>query len=215
MRTRSLSLVLSALVLSLAIACGGGSSSTPSGSTPSAPPATGLIYTNPTGTGWRLVKDASSTATRVILNLVGPSDLKTRGVGFNLQAPGTIKFGAFTNGMAINEGGVYQLLSAGSADPSEPVALIGGVKAGNLLTAGIFQKDRSQPAQDSGTTLCQIAVLFDATKGLHAGDKLPLQIIKAKVIPEDIGTITDDLLTLDKKMKMADITIAVGSLTAN
>jgi len=214
MRIRSLSLLLSGLVLGLSLACGGSSSSTPSTAVSPAP-AAGLTYTNPTGTSWRLVKDASSTSTRVVLNLVGPSGLKTRGVGFNLQAPAAVKFGAFANGLAINEGGVYQLQSAGSVDPSEPIALVGGVKAGNLLTAGIFQKDRNQPAQDSGTTLCQIAVLFDAAAGLHAGDKLPLQITKAKVIPEDIGTVADDLLTLDKKMKMADITIAVGSLTAN
>jgi hypothetical protein len=212
MRTRSLSLLLSGLVLALALACGGGSSST---TAPAAPAATGLSYTNPSGSGWRLLKDTSSTTTRLVLNLVGPAGLKTRGVGFNLQAPPAVKFGAFPNGLAINDAGVYQLLSVAQADPNEPVALVGGVKSGNLLTAGIYQKDRAQNAQDSGSTLCQIAIVFDATKGLSAGNALPLQITKAKVIPEDIGTVTDDLFTLDKKMKMADITIAIGSLSAN
>jgi len=214
MRIRNLSLIVSSLVLTMSLACGGGSNSTASAPAPAAP-ATGLTYTDPTGTGWRLMKDASTTATRVVLNLVGPSGLKTRGVGFNLQAPSTVKFGAFSNGLAINDGGVYQLLSAAQADPNEPIALVGGVKSGNILTAGIFQKDRAQSAQDSGATLCQIAFAFDATKDLHVGDKLPLQITKAKVIPEDIGNVTDDLFTLDKKMKMADITIAIGSLSAN
>jgi len=213
MRTRSLSLLLSGLVLTLSLACGGGSSS-PSTAAPAAA-ATGLAYTDPTSTGWRLVKDASSTSTRLVLNLVGPSGLKTRGVGFNLQAPSTVKFGAFANGLAINDTGVYQLLSMAQADPNEPVALVGGVKSGNLLTAGIFQKDRAQVAQDSGVALCQIAIGFDATKGLSVGDKLPLQVTKAKAIPEDIGTVSDDLFTLDKKMKMADITIALGTLSAN
>jgi len=213
MRNHSRSLLLTSLVLGLALACGGGSHSAPAAAA-TAPAATGLTYANPTGSGWRLLKDASSTSTRLVLNLVGPSGLKTRGVGFNLQAPATVKFGAFNNGLAIQDAGVYQLLSIAQADPNEPVALIGGVKPGNVLTAGIFQKDRAQSAQDSGTTLCQIAFVFDATSGLHAGDKLPLQITKAKVIPEDIGEVTDDLLTLDKKMKMADITLAIGSLSA-
>jgi len=213
MRTRSLPLLLSGLVLGFSLACGGGSHSTPATSA-TAPAAAGLTYTDPTGSGWRLLKDASSTSTRLVLNLVGPSGLKTRGVGFNLQAPATVKFGAFANGLAIHDAGVYQLLSLAQADPNEPVALIGGVKPGNILTAGIFQKDRAQAAQNSGIPLCQIALVFDATSGLHAGDKLPLQITKAKVIPEDIGEATDDLLTLDKKMKMADITLAIGSLSA-
>jgi hypothetical protein len=211
MRIRSLSLLLTGLVLVLSLACGGGSHSAPATATPA---ATGLAYTDPSGSGWRLQKDASSTSTRLVLNLVGPVGLKTRGVGFNLQAPATVKFGAFANGLAINDAGVYQLLSAAQADPNEPVALVGGVKSGNLLTAGIFQKDRAHAAQDSGATLCQISFVFDATAGLHAGDKLPLLITKAKVIPEDIGTIADDLFTLDKKMKMADINVAIGSLSA-
>ncbi len=214
MRTRCLSLLLSSLVLGLSLACGGGSHST-SATAAAAPAATVLAYTDPTGSGWRLLKDASSTSTRLVLNLVGPSGLRTRGVGFNLQAPATVKFGAFANGLAINDAGVYQLLSAGSVDPAEPIALVGGVKPGNLLTAGIFQKDRMQDAQDSGAPLCQIAILFDASKGLLAGDKVPLQVTKAKAIPEDIGTVTDDLFTLDKKMKMADIAIAIGSLSAH
>ncbi|HJV88702.1 MAG TPA: hypothetical protein VJ623_00235 [Holophagaceae bacterium] len=200
------------LLLGLALACGG-SSSAPTATTQKA--ATGLAYTDPTGAaGWRLVKDASSTPNRIVLNLVGPTGLRTRGVGFNLQAPSTVRFGRFANGTALGDTGVYQLLSVGSVDPSEPVALMGGVKAGNVLTAGIYQKDRGQTAPDSGAALCQIAIVFDASKGLGTGDTLALRVLKAKVIPEDIGTVTDDLLTLDKKLTMADITIAIGSLSA-
>ncbi|HJV22321.1 MAG TPA: hypothetical protein VJ570_06480 [Holophagaceae bacterium] len=200
------------LLLGLALACGG-SSSAPTATTRKT--ATGLVYTDPTGTtGWRLVKDASSTSGRIVLNLVGPTGLRTRGVGFNLQAPDTVRFGRFANGTALGDTGVYQLLSVGSADPSEPVALMGGVKAGNVLTAGIYQKDRGQSAPDSGVALCQVAIVFDSAKGLAAGDALALRVLKARVIPEDIGTTSDDLYTLDKKLTMADISIAVGSLSA-
>lgn len=198
-----------ALALALSLACAGGSTSS---SAPAAP-AKSLAYTDPSGTGWRLVKDAASTPQRLVLDLVGPSGLKTRGVGFNLQGGKGIAFGAFANGLPIADTGVYQLLSA-SADPNEPVALVGGVKVGNLLSVGIYQKDRAQPAQDSGTALCQIAILLSQSKGLAAGDSVPLTVVKAKAIPEDIGTATDDLWTLNQKMRMADIQIATGALSA-
>ncbi len=215
MRIRTLSLLSPALALLLGLACGGGSHSAPPPAAPAPNPAQGLTYTNPTGTGWRLVKDPSSTNTKVVLNLVGPAGLKTRGVGFNLQAPAGVTFAAFSDGLPIHDTGVYQLQTLGSTDPSEPLAIVGGVKKGNLLSVGIYQKDRDQPAQDSGVALCQIALQFDAAAGLKAGTALTLSIPKAKAIPEDIGAITDDLWTLDKKMRMTDLSIAVGTLTAN
>jgi len=215
MRIRTLSLLSPALALILGLACGGGSHTAAPTPAPAPNPAQGLSYTNPTGSGWRLVKDPSSTATKIVLNLVGPAGLKTRGVGFNLQAPACVTFAAFSDGLPIHDTGVYQLQALGSTDPSEPLAITGGVKKGNLLSVGIYQKDRDQAAQDSGVALCQIALQFDAAAGLKAGTSLTLTIPKAKVIPEDIGAITDDLWTLDKKMRMADISIAVGTLTAN
>ncbi len=215
MRIHSLSLLSPALALLLGLACGGGSHSAPPPAAPAPAPAQSLVYTNPTGTGWRLVKDPSSTATQLVLNLVGPAGLMTRGVGFNLQGPAGVKFVTFSNGLPINDAGIYQLQALGSTDPSEPLAITGGVQKGNLLSVGIFQKDRDQAAQDSGTTLCQIALQLDAAAKPSAGTTLALTIPKAKVIPADIGAVTDDLWTLDKKMRMTDITIAVGTLTAH
>lgn len=212
MKLRALSIVAIGLLLPLALACSGGSSSSSTGAP--AKPAKSLAYTDPAGTGWRLIKDASSTSTRIVLDLVGPSGLKTRGVGFNLQGPAKVKFGAFANGLPINDLGVYQLLSA-AADPNEPIALVGGVKPGNLLSVGIYQKDRAQPAQDSGAPLCQVAIELDPAAGLNSGDSLSLTVVKAKAIPEDIGSLTDDLYTLNQKMRMTDISIATGSLSAH
>jgi hypothetical protein len=125
-----------------------------------------------------------------------------------------VSFGKFSNGLPINDTGVYQLLTAGSTDASEPVAMTGGVKKGNVLSVGIYQKDRDQAAQDSGAALLQVAILFNPAANLSTGTPLPLSIPKAKTIPEDIGSIRDDVWTLDQKMRMADITIAVGTLAA-
>ena len=200
MRTRHLSLLLAGLLLAGCTS----QATTPAGTT--------LDYVDPTATGWRLVKDPSSTATRLVLNLMGPAGTLTRGVGFNLKAPASVRFGTFANRLPIRDLGVYQLLSKAN-DPGEPVALIGGVKPGNLLTVGIFQKGREQPAKDSGAALCQIALELDPAAKLPSGEPVSLSIPKAKVIPQDIGKETDDPATLAPKVRMADVTIALGTLS--
>jgi len=222
------------LLLSFALACGGGSHTT----TPEAPPpvpAQGLVYTDPTGTGWRLVKDASSTATRLVLNLVGPAGLKTRGAGFNLKAAATVRFGTFTDpaapainsGWPIKDTGVFELRNTDPRDPytgdpvppdpQDPILLAGAVKKGNLLTVGIFQKDRRASAKDAAQPLCQIAIEFDTAAKLNAKDAIALSIIKAKYVPEDLGDFNGGVTTWEMLAKghPVDMTIAVGALHAN
>ena len=214
MRNRLLTLAFSGIVLSALTGCGGSSSGT--SAAPAAPvAASGLTYSDPAGSGWRLVKDASSTSTRLVLNLIGPAGTMTRGVGFNLKAPAGMVFDTFASGLGINDLGAYNLVSA-AANPGEPVAITAALLPGNILTAGIFQKDRAQPAIDSGAApLCQVALKLDTTAGLHAGDALSLSVPKARVIPEDIGTLTDTMLVLSKKARLQDITISVGASAAN
>jgi len=161
--------LLSGLLLGLALACSGSSDhGTATPATPAVPAASGFTYTAPAGTGWRLVEDAASTPTRLLLDLVGPAGTLSRGVGFNLKAATGVRFGTFgTAGSPVSDAGVYELLSADPTYLYEPSLLGGGVKPGNLLTVGIFQKDRRFGAKDSGTALCQIALVFDAAAGLH------------------------------------------------
>jgi hypothetical protein len=221
---RKLGLCLLGLLFNLTLACGGGHTD------PGAPapvPAQGLAYTDPASTGWRLVRDPHSTPTRLLLNLVGPAGLNTRGVGFNVKAPSSVKFGAFTEtGFPIKDLGVYELwntnpwpgdgsVPAGS-DPLEPRLLAGGVKAGNLLTVGIFQKDRRATAKDSGKPLCQIALEFDPAAHLNVGDEIPLTITKARHIAEDIGAFSfTPTVDMASKANLVDMPIAVGSLRGN
>ena len=204
----------SSLLLGLLSACGGSSSGVGS----AAKPASALAYTNPLdSSGWRLVKDASSTPARLVLDLVGPAGLKSRGAGFNLQAPASVHFGHFTeNGLAIKDTGVYELLNTDpSGDPLEPVLLAGGVKKGNLLTAGIFQKDRRASAKDSGSPLCQIVLELNPAALPAAGETIALTVPKARYMAEDIGafsiTPTDEMA---QKAHLVPMTVAVGGLHA-
>lgn len=234
---RKPSLLALALLVGLTLACGGGSTApvAPTTSAPAGTAATGLAYTDPTGTGWRLVKDPASTPTRLLLNLVGPTGLMTRGVAFNLQAPPAVKFGTFHvdipntdkfSDHPIKDLGVYYLMNStpqlgwwpytpGIRHPLEPLMIGGGLKPGNTLTVGIFQKDRQVPAQESGRALCQIALEFNAAAGAVSGDALPLSIPKAKYMAEDIGAGLEVTLEVIAKAKLVNAQIAVGSLRAN
>ena len=222
---RMLGLLIPGLVLSLLLACGG-SHTSPAPAPPPAP-AVGFAYTDPTGTGWRLVKDTQSTPTRLLLNLVGPAGLKTRGVGFNLKAPAAVRFGDFAEThWPIKDLGIYELWNTtpypgdGSvtpgSDPLEPKLLAGGVKTGNVLTVGIFQKDRRATAKDSGHALCQIALEFDPAANLSAGDAVTLALTKAKYMDEDIGAFAiSPTLEMAQKAVLKDMAISVGVLRAN
>ncbi len=225
MRTRIASMLLSTLLLGL-LACGGGShTATQSGppATPPAVPATSLVYSDPASSGWRLVKDSSSSARRLVLNLVGPTGERSRGVGFNLKAGQAVSFGLFSNGWHANDLGVFQLLNYHRraefpADDPEPVFFAAGVKPGNLLTVGIFQKDRLIDAKAVSSPLVQIALELPTGSSLAAGDTVPISITKARMIPEDIGTVTQDGWYNDAevlaKSKLQDIQIALGTLKA-
>lgn len=192
------------------------------------PPTTssGLAYTDPQGTGWRLVKNASSTATHLVLDLVGPTDQKGRGVGFNLRSDGSVKFARFANGTYVNDLGVFALgnktgpLSMGGGLATQDVFLaVGGVKEdGKLLTVGVYQKDRRHSAQKLGVPLYQVAIDFDEEHAgpLAPGTSLPLTLVRARSIPEDIGENPDsktfDMFTVYDKYRIDDVSIAVGTL---
>lgn len=183
---------LPAVALALAVACGGGKTAGP-GPVPTG--STGLVYKDPTGGLWNLVKNASSTRTHVVLDLVGPAGLKARGIGFNLQSDGTAPFSKLTSAGYVQDLGVFKLQSTFANYPVEPTLLAGGVKKnGTLLTVGDFQKDRTWPAQAMGQPVLQIAFDFDPVKtaALPPGTVLPLAITKAKYVPDDIGTMPAD-----------------------
>jgi hypothetical protein len=197
------------MMAGLLVGCGGSDPVTP----PAAPPAaTSMEYSDPTfsASEWKFVKDASSTPTHVVLNLVGPTDgSKYRGVGFTLQAdPTLVRFGRFKDdkGKVLGyylDGGVFQDLWADFSyrDPDHPMPQpvtiqAGGVKDDRLMV-GIYQKgdDEILPmatgavgptAKDCSHTVLQIALDFDASLAAPKG-KVPLGILKARALPEHLG----------------------------
>ena len=175
-----------------------------------------------------MIKDASSTPTRLVLDLVGPAGLQTRGVGFNLKRGMGLAFSTFTNGGYAHDTGVFQLkgtntnFEAYAGTDADPVLFASGpLKSGDVLSTGIFQKDRTNGPKDSSAPLVQVAVtLADFSKvtvdAVNAStDPYGLHVVKARIVPADIGGM-DFLLTSDviKKAKMVDVAVDTGVITA-
>ncbi|HJW09929.1 MAG TPA: hypothetical protein VJ483_09865 [Holophagaceae bacterium] len=195
----SLPAAAASLAAVLLLACGGGSSSSSSTSAaPPAPAATSLKYTDPAGTDWRLVKDAASTPTHLVLDLVGPAGTLTRGVAFNLQSDAAKVAWGKVNNAYIEDLGVFELV-ADATDPNEPRLLLGGFKGGMLSVADV-QKLPIYTSKDAGQPLFRIAVDLPTSGQLHAGDQIPLNVSKARTLKDNfVGEA---------------ITIATGTLSA-
>jgi hypothetical protein len=216
-------LTLCALVLT----AGCGSSSTSITAAPPAPPHA-LGYQDPSSSGWRLVRDSSSTGARLVLNLVGPAGVSTRGVGFNLQRGYSLAFGTFDNGAYARDTGVFELKGSNpnfesyAGTDADPVLFVAApLPRGNVLTTGIFQKDRSFTAKDAAQPLVQVAIELVPGSPYISADASSqtgaygLAVVKARMIPADIGA-PDFRLTVEAiaKAKMQDIVVAVGTITA-
>jgi len=225
--------LLTTLALLAALSGCGGGDSTPVQSPPAPAPVptatpTTLAYTDPTSSGWRLVRDAASTPTRLVLDLVGPAGTPTRGVGFNLQRGMGLAFGKFDNGGYAHDTGVFQLKGTNSnfesyaGTDADPVLFVSApLKSGDVLSTGIFQKDRTNAPKDSAAPLVQVVVtLADFAKvdpaAVNAStDPYGLHVVKARIIPADIGGM-NFILTTDviKKARMVDVAVDTGTITA-
>jgi len=208
-------ILISCAVLGLVSACGSGRTSAPA---PVAVMQSTLSYVDPSGAGWKLVRDYTSTSTRLVLDLVGPANLKSRGVGFNLKRGGGLAFATFADGAYAQDTGVFELKGSNSnfepyaGTPADPVLFVAApLPSGDVLSTGIFQKDRTYAAKSLTQPLVQVALEL-APGGSANGPLVALQVVKARMIPEDIGGF-ELTPTVIAKAKMVDIDVAVGTIT--
>ncbi|MCP3063669.1 hypothetical protein LXT21_33335 [Myxococcus sp. K38C18041901] len=154
-------------------------------------PVAGTVsYVDPTGTGWRLVRNASqSSGNTLVLDLVGPAGQSGRGVDL------TLGLDAATASWTPVEGSEY-VANRGYALGAAPWLLKSGVKGGTL-SVGVYQK--GAPAHPYDGALLSVALTVDATGERPAGTVVPLSVRKAHALPAS-GTLQS-------------IDVAVGTLT--
>lgn len=193
---RHILLLCATLGLGLVLACGGGGGSTNDGNSGSTTPATGLAYQDPSGSGWRLVKNPASSANHLVLDLVPPTGTSGRGVGLTFQADAAKLQWAKVNGgdaTLLHAGNVYQL---GSGTP----ATLAMESAGSLRL-GLFQKGKGAAANYGSTGVLSVALELKSGTGLQKGAALTApSAAKALHLPSSGAAET--------------ITVQVGTLTA-
>jgi len=166
--------------------------------------STGAVYTDPSGDGWRIIKEASgTTANNIVLKLVGPSGVKARGVALTIRHQGDgLKVAWIKNssGAYATHDDVFKLYNV---DQTEPQAFMADVQ-GTALIVGAFQKGKTNPPVDVGRDIFHFQIQVQA--GLIKGTEIPLEVVKAQIYPE-----TPDL---KKNARLTPINIVVGKLTA-
>ena len=180
------------LALPTFLACGGGG-----GSTPPPPPATAtsLVYTDPTGGSYKLVKNTASSGSHLVLDLVGPSTGTAMGISVTFTGD------AKTTWVDIPAGGTTAVLmqnglfTLGSGTPIQKAKA-----TGNILQATVAQKAPTAEVSLNGVLL-RVALDLKASQGLPQGTALTLTADNAKSQVLAGGVLTP-------------ITISVGTLKA-
>jgi hypothetical protein len=180
---------LGILGLTLLLACGG------NGGGGGTKTAAGLTYTNPTTGDYKLVQDATnSTASHLILNLVGP-DIATElsGVGFYLNTDATkVKWAVLSGGKRVS--------SSLFTNP-----LVESKVTTEGLQAGIYQKGNQDTVTTTATDVLA-TVALDLQPGVSAGTVITLEAPAGKaVILNKPGSTT----------ATTPISITVGALVTN
>ncbi len=188
----------SLLALAGLVACGGGGG----GSSPApTPTATGLAYTDPTSGTFLLKKDAASSGSHLVLDLVGPATGTASGVTLTLNAD-TTKV-AWTNVAATDpantlvQNGTFNL---GSGTP----ILLARTYGTTTLMATVAQKGLAVTPATLNGVLLKVALDLKPNLGLAQGTTIQLSADSTKSLVLD-GT---------KGTPISPITVSVGTLTA-
>jgi hypothetical protein len=168
--------------IALLPACGGSSRFQEPGSGATATAYTSLAYTDPPATGFRWVRDpALSTATHMVLDLVGPPNGLGRGVTFTLDA-GSLPVTWAT----VAPNGQHYAANVGFDLGAGPQILVTKVQ-GSQLGVILFEKGAGR-AIAMGLTLCQVAL--DLQTPTTPSGSLPLAVARFAFLPETGPTLT-------------------------
>ncbi len=184
-----------ALCLIALLACGGGS-----GKTTPTPPTTKtiadtLLYTNPSSGTYTLVKNTTkSTATHLVLDLLGPAG-SLSGVGFFLTADQT----KVTWGM-VDIGDTEKVKNSTFTN-----TIVKSKVSGDTLQAGVYQKGATT-AINASTSTVLASVALDLKSGVPVNSSVGLGATLGKAIILNAPTNT---------LPTSLIAISIGTLVAN
>ncbi len=163
------------IALAVLLACGGGGGGA-AGPAPSPSPvyATALSYSDPGGTGFRLVKNPSlSSAGKLVLELTGPTGQSGQGVAFILSADASkVAWVAPPPAQGLVENLAFTL---GATTP----ALVGKDNGQGTLQGAVFQKSGTQSFGQPLARVClqlkagSVAVNAPVSLSFVAGNALP------------------------------------------
>jgi hypothetical protein len=187
-------MALTTLILTGLMACGGGSSTPPPQPNPTPTTATSLVYTDPSSGTYKLVKNTASTATHLVLDLVGPADTGS-GVSVAFSADATK-----ATWVDVPPGGTTALLVANGTqfDLGTGTAILKAKANGGALQAVVAQKGITNPASLNGPLL---RVALDLKTG-QAPDTVAFTADSAKC------------QVIDSTGAIAPITVSLGTLAA-
>jgi len=161
------------------MACGGSNGSSA---------AKSISYSDPVSTGYRLVKDAASTDTNLVLDLVGPSGTQIQGGLFTLTTDTTkATWGKpGTSEAYVLEGGALNLGTG--------TKLLKSKVSGQTLTGALYQKGTTAAATLGSLPILTVAL--DLKTGASAGS-LNLACTSAQILDAagTTQTVTVDLGT--------------------
>lgn len=165
------------------MACGGGGGGGSTSQPPQPTKATGLVYTDPVSSDFRLMWDAASTGTKLILRLVGPTGTTGRGVAFTFMVDpalvDVVKV-ADADGEYVQNGDAFIL----GAVPR----LLKGIKQNGTLRVTASQKGPGT-ARALDVTLVKLAVQFKSAAGLDVGAAIPISVTEGLYLPAAGGPV--------------------------
>lgn len=184
---------LTTLLLLGLIACSGGSDnpSPQPNPIPTIKYASNLVYTDPGGSGYRLLRGTSSTTGKLVLELRGPASDSGTGINFGIQTgtPRVSFVKVSDSDVEFVQSSVFQL---GNTEPR----LIKSVADSGVLRVSIAQKGQAN-ARPLGNVLARMAVQLGYAE---TGTNILLKAIDAEIMLAD-GTFKP-------------IEVAVGELIA-